>query len=101
MKKNLYKVYVADAAGWDRDCPSSEDVFFSLSAETPGYEGYVHMIEGGTRPAGHVLIRGHKEALAVAANLNRSGDWSTETDPRGLKRPWYRCAKEDLEERDL
>ncbi len=82
--KSQYAVYVSDANGWDRDCPSFEDVFFGVEYE------YVHPVDDGIGPCGHVVVEGHSAAVALRDKLNTTGDWNTKN---GVERPTYEIQK--------
>ena len=89
---NSYAIYVSDDAGWQRECPDSESVFFGYPSE--GWEEYVHPVRGGIEPCGHVTVTGYRKAVALCAELNRSGDWcSHDPDKTEETRPSYAIRK--------
>lgn len=82
-RKNMkpYRVYVSEAHGWELDCPDFETVFFGGRDERPQPGHYVHPVDGGMRPVGHVLVDGHEAAEKYCTELNRTGDWRKHERP--------------------
>ena len=97
MERNTYAVYVADANGWDENCPDSESVFFG-SVAVGKYYDYAcdlpadidHHVDLGSD--GFVVVETLEQAVALRDKLNTTGDWMVppEINPTGEEtRPIY------------
>jgi hypothetical protein len=75
MKKQ-YAVYVSEDGGWLDACPERFSVFFG------GVGKFVHANFGGIGPVGHVVVIGHRAAIALRDTLNTSGDWECDDGRR-------------------
>ena len=70
---NKYAIFVNDPAGWQNDCPDYKTVFFGY--EKDGWDEYVHPVNAGIHPCGHIIVTGYRNALVMLRKLRTSGDW--------------------------